>query len=107
MSMCLIVYVCLALSLANIFSEPQTSCISVSYYSGTFLNKLFQIKCTMQIFYPKGQVDVFLIQVLAIEFVAFAVEFVLLANEFVTLAIEFIPWAIEFVALAWKFVMNE
>jgi len=47
-------YVCLALSLANIFSEPQTSCISVSYYSGTSLNKLFQIKFTIQNFYPKG-----------------------------------------------------
>jgi len=55
-----------------------------------------------------------LIQVLAIEFVAFAIEFVPLANEFVTLAIEFVtlaiefvPLAIEFVALARKFVITE
>ena len=58
--------------------------------------------------------SIFVVQVLAIEFVAFAIEFIPLANEFVTLAIEFIhlaiefvPWAIEFVALARKFVMTE
>ena len=42
----------------------------------------------------------FVIQVLAIEFVAFAIEFV-------TLAIEFVPWAIEFVALVRKLAMTE
>jgi len=57
--------------------------------------------------YAKAAPTLKIIQILAIEFVAFAIEFVHLAIEFVTLAIEFVPWAIEFVALAQKFVMTE
>ena len=48
--------------------------------------------------------SIFLVQVLAIEFVILAIDFVLLANEFVLLANEFVPLAIEFVALAFEFI---